>query len=147
MKTCENCQLLFDPHVGTKPRRKYCCSKCIKDAYVKRNSIRVKESKEKWINSNPEKRKQVSDAYRRRNKEYYRQYASLRTRYQKVAKPHWVDEEELLLFYKKATDLGLEVDHIIPLKHKLVCGLHVPWNLQLLTRSENAQKGNKFYIV
>lgn len=38
---------------------------------------------------------------------------------------------------------GFEVDHIIPLNGENVCGLHTPANLQVLTRAENARKGNK----
>jgi hypothetical protein len=122
----------------------YCSSKCIKKFWVLNNVEKDRQSKQLWLEQNPEKRKAASEAYRKRNPDYYRQYASLRTRYVQQAKPKWVDEEKLLAFYTLAVELGLEVDHIIPIKHKNVCGLHVPANLQLLTRSENAKKGNKF---
>ena len=39
---------------------------------------------------------------------------------------------------------GFEVDHVVPLTHDLVCGMHVPWNLQVLPVSVNRSKGNKF---
>lgn len=39
---------------------------------------------------------------------------------------------------------GHAVDHILPINHDAVCGLHVPWNLQYLTKTDNAKKSNKF---
>lgn len=59
------------------------------------------------------------------------------------ATPKWVDRKELLTIYKRVPE-GMQVDHIIPLANNLVCGLHVPWNLQYLSLEDNASKGNKF---
>lgn len=63
------------------------------------------------------------------------------------ATPKWLTEEHyqrIEAFYTQAQEGGLVVDHVIPLRSKRVCGLHVPWNLQLLTKSENSKKGNRF---
>lgn len=71
---------------------------------------------------------------------------------QKVnATPKWLTERhlyEMQCIYKVAAQLtahGSEkwhVDHIIPIRGKDVCGLHVPWNLQVLPAKINMQKGN-----
>jgi len=62
---------------------------------------------------------------------------------QKQAMPSWTDLKYLRLLYK-ACPKELEVDHIIPLQGENISGLHVPWNIQYLTREQNAFKSNKF---
>lgn len=52
--------------------------------------------------------------------------------------------EELRAFYTEGQERGMVVDHVVPLEHAKVCGLHVIANLQYLTRSENTQKGGRF---
>jgi len=66
-----------------------------------------------------------------------------------MATPKWVDHTSILRVYKEARDRrkageSVVVDHIIPIRHPKVCGLHVPWNLQIISRDANARKGNKF---
>ncbi len=58
------------------------------------------------------------------------------------ATPIWVDNSQLIKIYMECP-INYEVDHIIPLNSPIVCGLHVPWNLQYLTRRDNRSKGNR----
>jgi hypothetical protein len=44
----------------------------------------------------------------------------------------------------KATGEKYVVDHIVPLRSDVVCGLHVPWNLRVITHEKNLLKLNKF---
>lgn len=71
---------------------------------------------------------------------------------QSLATPKWLQEyhyNAIKQIYKnckllnKITKLKYSVDHVIPLAGKNVCGLHVPWNLQIITKSQNSKKGNK----
>lgn len=52
-------------------------------------------------------------------------------------------------YLSKKTKIPHHVDHIVPLcgmknKIQVVCGLHAPWNLRVITGQENVEKGSKF---
>lgn len=64
------------------------------------------------------------------------------------ATPKWLsvsDEKAMKQIYRKAHKQGRVVDHVVPLASPLVCGLHVPWNLQAVSQEENQKKGNKWW--
>jgi hypothetical protein len=63
----------------------------------------------------------------------------------KQATPIWADLHAIGEAYLEAAYMGLDVDHIIPLRNKLVCGLHTWDNLQLLDPIKNNQKGNRHW--
>ena len=66
--------------------------------------------------------------------------------------PKWADLLKIAEFYKEANRRAKEtgvmhsVDHIIPLKGKLVSGLHVHTNLQVITLAQNNAKSNIFIV-
>lgn len=75
------------------------------------------------------------------------QYKTHKTRKHELKKkrrtPKWSNIEKIRQIYSNCPK-GFHVDHIVPLNGEIVSGLHVPENLQYLTRSENSKKLNKF---
>ena len=121
-----------------------------------------KECKKKsiaaWRAANPEKHKNI---YQFHNRKYCKNNPDARRESRKEANvgrskrvrqntPEWSDMSKIAGIYKKAREMSKEqgiqyhVDHIVPLNNPLVCGLHVPENLQIIPQWENDSKGNKF---
>jgi 5-methylcytosine-specific restriction endonuclease McrA len=90
--------------------------------------------------------------HKKENPEYYKALTSVRKRRHRNATPKWITPEQKLQIRKlylqaqeltKLTGERYVVDHIIPLISDEVCGLHVPWNLRVITQEENLKKSNK----
>lgn len=106
-------------------------TRCIK--YKKENIGKAKIAYELWY----------------KNNKHIRAAASAKRRATLLqATPAWLSDkhvEHMKQIYKEAKDTNMHVDHIVPLQGNNVCGLHVPWNLQLLSAQENRRKCNKIY--
>lgn len=69
--------------------------------------------------------------------------------YRVLATPKWVDIEAIVQIYLDASALraagvDVHVDHIVPIRGKTVCGLHVPWNLAIVDAHANLTKHASF---
>lgn len=109
------------------------------------NPGRWKNSSVEWIKRNPEKRKQAVKRWKENNRDAVCADAARRRAIKNRACPPWADLDEIASFYEEAAKSGLHVDHIVPLRSKKVCGLHVPSNLQLLPPEENIKKNNRWW--
>lgn len=125
----------------------------------------------KWLTENPEKNKKVKAEWSIINKD--KTYVSRRkwaknnpAAMQKIwAKrrasrlsrtPKWLDSEDSWLIQEiydfavlrtKTHGFKWHVDHIIPLQGKLVSGLHVPTNLQVIPAIANVRKSNRYEVA
>lgn len=139
------------------------CKKAGSKAHYAANTGKIKAAHRAWQAANPEKYRESIKSWRAANpkkcKAYTKEYnlANRGKRNARVverkagklqATPGWankffIDEiYDLAQLRTKATGFKWEVDHIVPLKSKLVCGLHCEQNLAVITRKDNITKGN-----
>ena len=92
------------------------------------------------------------EKWAKENVVYTRALTKARRRKHRQATPKWLKRKDILairhlyqiaITMSRTTGEAYVVDHIIPLQHDAVCGLHVPWNLRVITRKENGLKSNK----
>lgn len=138
--------------------------------YYYANKDLRKMATEKWAAKNLEKRRRYSYEWRQRNKDAFKEsirksktrmagrvnYFNSQRRAQKIqATPSWLSAIELAKIQEmydvaiaksKQTGIKHHVDHVVPLKNGVVCGLHVPWNLRVITAVDNIFKSNKMEV-
>ena len=106
-----------------------------------------------WVKSNPGKSREHKNKWKSKNQSSVTAGTAKRRASKMKRTPPWLSKSQMLEIrhvYKSARLLSIQtgvahhVDHIIPLQGELVSGLHVPWNLQVLTAFDNASKGNTY---
>jgi 5-methylcytosine-specific restriction endonuclease McrA len=123
----------------------------------------VKERKHAWYAANREKvitaasirpahvKREYQTAWKERNLVWVRADTKARRRKHREATPPWLSRSQkaqtrelykAAITMSKTTGEQYVVDHIYPLRSDVVCGLHVPWNLRIITQQENLNKSN-----
>jgi hypothetical protein len=125
----------------------------------------VKERKHEWYQENRGQvvsaaatrpahvKREYQNAWKERNLVWVRADTKARRRKHREATPPWLSRQQksqirelykMAITMTKTTGEQYVVDHIVPLRSDAVCGLHVPWNLRVITQEENLKKSNKF---
>lgn len=113
--------------------------------YSNKNKDKIKAKRKEYYESNKSLISLRCKEYRSKNLDKHNASSAERRSAKKRAIPKWYNKNKVNKLYSKARDMGLTVDHIVPLKSDLVCGLHCWHNLQLLEQSENSSKGNYYW--
>ena len=171
MKTCPRCEQAktkeeFGKHANRKDGLQVYCSACMtslrqerqydKRRWIERREFESARNKAFRIANRERLRpydQQRQKAYRAANPGVIRARNIARKHLQLQATPAWASMAEINAVYLEARRLqeldGIprHVDHVVPLKGRGVCGLHVEFNLQILTAAENMSKHNKWAAV
>jgi len=171
MKKCSRCKIektidCFGPGAARNDGKTTQCQECRKltaSEYYYRNKKKCASATLNWRERNKEKTTKWAANYYLENKNRFKAYGqawrkenkgkrnAITRKYQAAKKRfHLGFDEQIKEFYILAQELQwlsiepLEVDHIIPLQGKIVSGLHVPWNLQIIPMSVNRRKSARF---
>ena len=135
-----------------------------KKEYYEKNREAILEYKKEYYQKNLGEIKEYKKKYKQKNPEKINMYSAKRRAIKRNACPDWLTQEHhsaIAEFYNKAQELTKEtgiphhVDHIVPLKGKsydlgtkrmrhTVSGLHVPWNLRVVSAEDNLIKSCKY---
>jgi hypothetical protein len=132
------------------------------EAYNRKEETKAK--KNEWYVANKEQviqtaktrpsedKKVYQSRWKAKNSVWVKADTKARRRKHRQATPPWLSRKQkteirqlyqIAITMTRTTGEQYVVDHIIPLRGVDVCGLHVPWNLRVVTREENLKKSNK----
>jgi len=160
MKYCSNCATtkpLTDFYTNKNKKdglHCFCkeCSKKAKQQWKENNKNKVRDYDRKWQEQNKDKKSANYKRWQQNNRGTVNAYNSKRRADEKTATPSWADLDKIKSLYNVAHYFDWisggfvkhHVDHIVPLRGKNVCGLHVEHNLQILIDKDNLRKSNNY---
>lgn len=119
--------------------------------YYESNKEEIKNRSSLWAINNSDRVKHNQSEYRIKNSIKRCEQSAKRRSAIPSSTPTWANEfflrEAYSLARLRTKTLGFKwhVDHIVPLNSKIVCGLHVEYNLQVIPGAENLSKGNRHW--
>ena len=146
-KVCHNKSTKAYYHENKESRSEY------NKAWREDNKDDIKAKSKAYYKENKDSVLNYTKTWRSENKEKVLAYGANRRAVRLQACPPWLTSAhkiEIESFYFLAKDCeaisgqNYHVDHIVPLQGKGVCGLHVPWNLQILPSDINLSKHNNY---
>lgn len=160
MKYCPLCKTdkSFDDFYANRSKKDgyhcYCkeCSKEAKKQWKATNKDKASAYDKQWQEQNKDKKSANYKRWQQNNRGAVNAYNSRRRADEKAATPAWADLDKIKALYNVAQYFDWisggfvkhHVDHVIPLRGKAVCGLHVENNLQILIDKDNLRKSNKY---
>lgn len=121
------------------------------DAWRAENQQTINARNKQWANTNRSKARASVNAWDRANKPRKVQQKRMRKGMQERATPAWANHEAMQQYYVLARfltcELGIDfhVDHVVPIKSDIVCGLHSHTNLAISIGAWNIAKHNRYW--
>lgn len=153
--TCAHCGKAFSEHESHSARRKYCSRQCAKsndEALARMSDAISGDRNPSWKCGVMRKTISASGVeYARQPLHVEMEKYARRKRAKSIATPRWASIEAMRSIYLSAQEISKQtgvkhhVDHIVPLKSDIVCGLHNQFNLQVLPALDNLRKNNRHW--